>query len=180
MTWWNCERGIVSGLMRAGHDTAIGLRVPPKCAAISLVLLERRAACPCPTRVIHVVHLRTAERIQTAEIVHRRDLLLDGVRDLVLREKLADAARFDPLHWSRYRRRYRRQSCCRGCPRRSSSSITLPACTSTCSTKPANTSINRRWNARCASGNAIPTGHRLGARRQASCRQESNRVPSDA
>ena len=37
MTWWNCGRGVASGLIFAGHDTAIGLRVPPKCAATSLV-----------------------------------------------------------------------------------------------------------------------------------------------
>ena len=37
-------------------------------------------------------------------------------------------------------------------PRRSSSSISLPACASTCSTKPAKISISRRWNGRCASG----------------------------
>ncbi|MNT74500.1 hypothetical protein D3C72_2133250 [compost metagenome] len=38
LTWWNCERGVVSGRMPRGHDTTSGVRVPPKCAAISLVL----------------------------------------------------------------------------------------------------------------------------------------------
>ncbi len=37
MTWWNCERGVASGLMPLGHETAIGWRVPPKCAPTSLV-----------------------------------------------------------------------------------------------------------------------------------------------
>ena len=37
-------------------------------------------------------------------------------------------------------------------PRRSNSSTTRPACTSACSTNPAETSISRRWNGRCASG----------------------------
>ena len=38
--WVNCERTALSGLMPFGHETTIGLRVPPKCAATSLVLLK--------------------------------------------------------------------------------------------------------------------------------------------
>src|SRR6202044_1451544 len=37
LTWRNCERGVGSALIFAGQRTAIGLRVPPKCAATSLV-----------------------------------------------------------------------------------------------------------------------------------------------
>ena len=37
-------------------------------------------------------------------------------------------------------------------PSRSSPSTSLPTCASVCSTKPANTSISRRWNGRSASG----------------------------
>ena len=43
--------------------------------------------------MIHVVHLGTAKRVETAKIVHGRDLLLDGVGYLVLSEEFADAAR---------------------------------------------------------------------------------------
>src|ERR1700720_254974 len=39
LQWWNCALGAVSGLILAGHRTAIGLRVPPKCEANSLVPL---------------------------------------------------------------------------------------------------------------------------------------------
>ena len=37
LTWWNCARGMSSGLMPFGHEMTIGLRVPPKCDAISFV-----------------------------------------------------------------------------------------------------------------------------------------------
>jgi hypothetical protein len=36
-TWWNCDLGVLFGLIRAGQETAIGLRVPPKCEAINFV-----------------------------------------------------------------------------------------------------------------------------------------------
>src|SRR6516165_8173525 len=39
LTWWNCGRGVVSGLILAGQRTDIGLRVPPKCEARSFVPL---------------------------------------------------------------------------------------------------------------------------------------------
>ena len=44
--------------------------------------------------------------------------------------------------------------------------MTLPAWASTCSTKPAKTSISRRWNARSDSGMLSHAGHGIGARRQ--------------
>ena len=56
-----------------------------------LGVLERRVAGPRPAGVIHVVDLRSAERLQPADLVQRLDLLLDRVRDLVLREQFADA-----------------------------------------------------------------------------------------
>ena len=37
ITWWNCGRGVASGLMDFGQEIAIGWRVPPKCAATSFV-----------------------------------------------------------------------------------------------------------------------------------------------
>src|SRR3954468_406711 len=37
MTWWNCGRGVASGLIFAGHETAIGWGGPPQGAATSLV-----------------------------------------------------------------------------------------------------------------------------------------------
>ena len=40
LTWWNCDRGILSGLMPLGHETTSGLRVPPKCAATNFVDLN--------------------------------------------------------------------------------------------------------------------------------------------
>jgi hypothetical protein len=40
LTWWNCARGVPSGLIFAGQEIAIGERVPPKWAATSLVDLS--------------------------------------------------------------------------------------------------------------------------------------------
>jgi hypothetical protein len=37
LTWVNCDRGVLSGLMRLGHEMTIGVRVPPQSAAISFV-----------------------------------------------------------------------------------------------------------------------------------------------
>ena len=37
ITWWNCGRTPPLSLIRAGHETASGLRTPPKCEAICLV-----------------------------------------------------------------------------------------------------------------------------------------------
>ena len=37
LTCENCARGVRSGLMPLGHEMTIGLRVPPKCEATSLV-----------------------------------------------------------------------------------------------------------------------------------------------
>src|SRR6516164_5935196 len=39
LTWWNCGRGVASGLILASQRTDIGLRVPPKCEARSFVPL---------------------------------------------------------------------------------------------------------------------------------------------
>ena len=44
LTWWNCDRGVLSGLIPLGQETTIGLRVPPKCAATSLV--DRNGVLP--------------------------------------------------------------------------------------------------------------------------------------
>ena len=41
LTWWNCERGALSGLMPFGQEMASGLRVPPKWEAISRPQRER-------------------------------------------------------------------------------------------------------------------------------------------
>jgi hypothetical protein len=40
LTWLNCDRGVPSCLILAGQETTIGLRVPPKSEAISLVYLN--------------------------------------------------------------------------------------------------------------------------------------------
>ena len=76
--------------MPLGQETTIGLRVPPKWEATSLVALERRAARPGPAGVIHVVGLGRAEGVEPADLFQRRELLLDGVGDVVLREQFAD------------------------------------------------------------------------------------------
>ena len=44
LTWWNCDRGVLSGLIPFGQEMTIGLRVPPKCAATSLV--DRNGVLP--------------------------------------------------------------------------------------------------------------------------------------
>ena len=57
-----------------------------------LGVMERRAACPRPAGVIHVVHLGPAERVEAADPVQGIELLIDGVGNLVLRQQLADGA----------------------------------------------------------------------------------------
>ena len=57
-----------------------------------LRVAQRRVARPRPAGVVHVVHLRAAECVEPAELVHHLDLLFDGVRNLILREQFADAA----------------------------------------------------------------------------------------
>src|SRR4051794_33359403 len=39
LQWWNWVRGVASGVILAGQRTTMGLRVPPKCEASSLVPL---------------------------------------------------------------------------------------------------------------------------------------------
>ncbi len=50
---------------------------------------EGRVACPGPTGVVHVVHFRAAECVEPADLVQRRQLLFDGVGDVVLGQQLA-------------------------------------------------------------------------------------------
>ena len=57
-----------------------------------LGVVERRVARPGPAGVVHAVGLGAAERVEAADLVERRDLLLDGVRNAVLREQFADRA----------------------------------------------------------------------------------------
>ena len=80
-----------------------------------LGVVERRVAGPCPSGVVHVVGLGAAQRIESAESLERGELLLHGVRDVVLREQLAHRADSGPRRSSRCRRRHRSRSCCRGC-----------------------------------------------------------------
>ena len=91
LTWWNCDRGVLSGLIPFGQEMTIGLRVPPKCAATSLV--ERNGVLPAQAQPAwYMLSIFGPPRAgKSAERVHRRDLLLDRVRDVVLGEQLADA-----------------------------------------------------------------------------------------
>ena len=57
-----------------------------------LRVLVGRPAGPGPAGVIHVVGLGRAEHLEAAEAVERRDLLLRGGGNTVLREQLADRA----------------------------------------------------------------------------------------
>ena len=68
--------GVCVGLdLAPASATAIGLRVPPKWEAMSLVALIRRAAGPGPAGMVHVVGLGRAERIEPAEFFERREML---------------------------------------------------------------------------------------------------------
>ena len=55
-----------------------------------LGVFERRVARPGPAGMIHVVDLGAAEDVEAAEFVQCVELLLDRVRDVVLREQFAD------------------------------------------------------------------------------------------
>ena len=92
LTWWNCDRGVLSGLMPFGQETTIGLRVPPKWAATSLV--DRNGVPPAHAQpawymlsVFGPTRAPAARRGSFSAV----DLLLDGVRDVVLGEQFADA-----------------------------------------------------------------------------------------
>src|SRR6516225_3812522 len=71
MTWWNCERGVASGLICLGQETAIGCRVPPKWAATSLVDLYG---------------------VEPAQLFDCLDVLVDLRGNAVLGEQLGDGA----------------------------------------------------------------------------------------
>ena len=91
LTWWNCDRGVLSGLIPFGHEMTIGLRVPPKCAATSLV--DRNGVLPAHAQPAwYMLSIFGPPRAgKPADLVQRRDLLLDRVRDVVLGEQFADA-----------------------------------------------------------------------------------------
>ena len=135
-----------------GHDTTIGLRVPPKWAATQLRGRERRAAGPRPAGVIHVVGLRACRAPSSPPSSVRAaiccstvfgmlfwasssliaPLLALGARPVVAQDVEDDrvVAHAEP----------------------SSPSTSRPTWASVCSTNPANTSISRRWNGRSDSG----------------------------
>ena len=76
-TWWNCGRGVLSGLMRLGQEIDHGIAGAAEMRGDQLRILERRVARPGPAGVVHVVGLRSAQRVQTAELLQRGELLLD-------------------------------------------------------------------------------------------------------
>ena len=92
LTWWNWERGVLSGLMPFGQEIASGLRVPPKWEAISLVCWNGVSPAQAQPAWYMLSILRAAERLQPAEPFERLELLLDRVGNLVLGEQLADGA----------------------------------------------------------------------------------------
>ena len=55
-------------------------------------MLKRRVSGPCPAGVIHAVGLGRAQRVETADLLQRGELLFDRVRDSILREQFADRA----------------------------------------------------------------------------------------
>ena len=57
-----------------------------------LGVAERRVAGPGPAGVVHAVGLGAAERVEAADLLQRRQLLLDRVRNAVLRQQFADRA----------------------------------------------------------------------------------------
>ena len=141
---------------------------------MSFVAFVRRAASPGPAGVIHVVGLGRTEHVEAAECVERLDVLRHGGRNAVLREQLADGAVLafrrgavvspdveDQGVVSRSRAdRFRRR-----CGRPGAS---------TCSVKPANTSISRRWKGFSSSGMRVPGGKRVRSRCELRVRAESS------
>ena len=55
-----------------------------------LRILKRRVSGPCPAGVVHAVGLGRAERVKTANLLKRSELLFDGVRDSILCQQFAD------------------------------------------------------------------------------------------
>ena len=76
--------------LRPRDDHRIARAAEMRCDQLGVV--ERRVAGPRPAGVVHAVGLGTAQRVQAAQLVECRDLLLDGVGDAVLRQQLADGA----------------------------------------------------------------------------------------
>src|SRR6202041_2443336 len=52
--------------------------------------LVGRAACPGPARMVHVVRLMRAKRVQTAKVLERVDMLFDRGGNAVLRQEFTD------------------------------------------------------------------------------------------
>ena len=98
--------------MRFGQEMTIGVRVPPKSAATSLVYLhherildsiqktimlkthapEGAVPCPSPSCVVHVVDLGTTECAQTTECVQHAAVILKCSGDTVLCIQLCNGA----------------------------------------------------------------------------------------
>ena len=83
---------MASGLIFAGQRTAIGIARAAEVRGDQLGLLVGCAAGPGPAGVIHVVGLGRAEHVEAAQRIERLDVLLDGGRNAILREQLADGA----------------------------------------------------------------------------------------
>ncbi len=80
------------GLDAPGPGDGQRLAGAAEVGALELRALVGRAAGPGPGRVVHVVGLRAAQRIQAAEFLQCVDVLRDLGRDAILCELLADGA----------------------------------------------------------------------------------------
>jgi hypothetical protein len=89
LTWWNCARGAVRLDLRRPGDRHRRTRAA-KVRSDQLGGFERRIARPGPAGVVHVVGLVGADGIQPADLVQCGNLLVDRVRDVVLRQQFAD------------------------------------------------------------------------------------------
>ena len=86
-----CARGRVGlDLVAPAHDHRVAR--PTEVGGQELHSLVRATACPGPARVVLVVGLRRSERVESADLLERRDVHRDRARDPVLRQQLADRA----------------------------------------------------------------------------------------
>ena len=152
LTWWNCGRGVASGRMRAGQENHHRVACAAEVGGDQLGVLERRIAGPGPAGMVHVVHRRPSQRREAAERLHRIQVLLHGAGDGVLRQQFADRAALPFGRGAVVADHETGSSVLSRRPSRSTSATTRPAWASTCSRKPAKTSISRHWKGRSASG----------------------------
>ncbi len=155
----NCDRGVESGVIRAGQRTANGLRVPPRWEASSFIPLY--GVLPAQAHpawyMLSALAVPRASRPPISFIAWMCICTVDGMPFWASSSLIVPfcPSPDDPLSPQMYMIRVLSPY-----PSASISSMTRPACTSACSPKPAAISINRVWNSRSSSGMSSHAGIR--------------------